>query len=517
MPYLSPSSSLIPFLDDPHVRVRHSTITTLAILCTELAPEVEKRHHKVLMEGMWKSMDSENIKIKAQAVGCIVNFCKGVMEDDSELVEPYAGTLLERLAKLFELSLTQNYLPLQAEVLSAMSMIATLIKSKFAQYYGTFIPGLKRLLATTPMTTPRQKELRANTIKTIGNMIYAVGDIKENKEAVLKDARTFCSELIALLDSKLADDDPQALAIYNFWGEVTCVLGEGIGEYLPKILPPMFVFAKADMQVKIRDAQNPVKNECKEELTLTLGEVNISVNTMAFQSKMMAANVLLEICENAKKTFRPYSEEMAQIAVDLIKLKTSGNLKRTGSKFLRPLMMTCNTTDEMLKIFTFVYPAMREAIMTTVITEQFRDMKRFLKELYGGIQLFEHGPQMLSMEGMQDLCGVLGQCLSSFSKLHKEKAEALKAGKELNEDDIEEIEGEIEKFAKLTTYVLDICGVIGKHYGLQAESAFITKIIPHFVYFWEAAGNSSQLKLSSICFFCDVIEYFHGAAVFPRT
>ena len=499
-------------MEDAHTRVVHAAITSIALLCTELAPEIQKKHHKVIIENMWKAMDHKNLKLRSQAVSCLVNFCKGIMEGNEEILEPYAGTLLEKLAKLFEQSLTENYMPLQSEVLSCMSMIATVIRDKFAQYYATFIPGLKNLLANTPMASLRQKELRANTIKTIGNMIYAVADIKENKDAVVRDAKECILGLLALLDSKLSDDDPQAMAIYNFWGEVTGVLGESFAEFLPRVLPPLFAYAKADTNVKITDSQNPVKDFAAGDMVLNLGGVNLSVNTQAFQSKVMAANVLLEICSNTKRAFRPYAEEMAQVVINLLSCAASGTLKRTGSKCMKGLLMACDSKEDMVKMFNFVYPTFRKTLLGEIEGDLYRDIKCYLKELCNTMRMFANGPQMLSLEGMNDLCDTLSKALECYGKLHKEKIDSLKKTKDLDEEEIEEIEEEIENKGKIVTHVMEITGIIGKLYGIQCEGPFMAKIIPHFVTFWETAGTSARLQLACICFFCDIIEYLHGAS-----
>ncbi len=503
--------SLIPFLQDSHIRVRHAACTSIALLCTELAPKIQKAHHKIIIESMWKAMEDENIKLKTQAVSCIVNFCKGIVDENTEIMEKYAGTLLERIATLFEYSLANNYMPLQSEVLSCMSMIATAIRAKFAQYYSTFVPGLKNLLAKTPMETQKQKDLRANTIKTIGNMLYAMADTKENKAVVIEDAKVIAAGLITLLQAKFTSDDPQPQAIYNFWVEASYVLEEQFAEFLPKVLPALFEFAKADTTVKITDPDNPVQSHEKTDLVLNFAGVNLSVNTEKFQSKIMAANVLLEICGNTKKAFRPYAEETAKIALILLKTSSSGTLRRTGSKFLKELLLTCETKEEMLKMFMFIYPTMRDALLSAIEVDGHRDIKSILKQLSLGMQEFSNGPQILSLEGMQDLCEVLNKALCSFEKMQKEKAGDVKKSKELSEEDMSEIMDEIDKIAKIVTHVMEIAGVLCKLYRAQCETPFVNKLIRHYVAYWD--DTSLRLQLAAICFFCDILEHLQGTSV----
>ena len=499
-------------MNDENIRVRYAAISSIALLCTELSPEIQKQHHKEIIESLWKTMDHENIKLRTRAVGCLVNFCKGIMDDNESILEPYAGTLLEKLASLFEQSLMQNYMPLQSEVLSCMSVIAATIRDKFAEYYNKFIPGLKNLLGNTPMTTLKQKELRANTIKTIGNMLYAVSEIKQNKEVIINDAKEIIVGLLTLMKSKLSDDDPQTIAINNFWGEVTYVLGESFAEYLPNILPTLFEYINADTNAKISDSQNPVKNYNKGDMVIGINGVDLSVNTQAFQSKIMAGNVLIEICANLKKAFRPYTEDMSKAVISLLNCKSSGTLKRIGAKSFKCLLMTCTSNDEMVKVFNFIYPTLKQVLLGEIKCETYKNIKSFLKELCNAMRLFADGPQMFSDADMIDFCNVLDSALLCFIELQKDKITSLKTSKKLDEEEKQEINDEIEKIGKITTHVMEICGIIGKLYRMKAQEPFFSKLIPRYVYIWENAGESERLSLAAICFFCDVVEYFHEAS-----
>ena len=74
-----------------------------------------------------------------------------------------------------------------------------------------FIPGLKQILATMPMDTKQQKELRSHCIQAIGFILTAV---KDRPEVCKADAFEFAKSLIELLNSgKVEEADPQLIAI----------------------------------------------------------------------------------------------------------------------------------------------------------------------------------------------------------------------------------------------------------------------------------------------------------------
>ncbi len=77
---------------------------------------------------------------------------------------------------MFQLSIDNNYAPLQEETLALLSCLANVVGPSFAAHYATFMPGLKTILFTVPMETKQQQELRANCIQTIGFILEAMAD-----------------------------------------------------------------------------------------------------------------------------------------------------------------------------------------------------------------------------------------------------------------------------------------------------------------------------------------------------
>ena len=75
----------------------------------------------------------------------------------SKLLEIYIGDLIVLLSEIFNISITENYQPLQTQVLALLSHIANVLEEKFAPHYNTFMPGLMKLLEVIPSETDSQK------------------------------------------------------------------------------------------------------------------------------------------------------------------------------------------------------------------------------------------------------------------------------------------------------------------------------------------------------------------------
>ena len=75
-------------LMDPHPRVRYEALTSLGLLLTELAPDAQKKFHSQLIEVLLKMMANEEyIKLKTQATSCMVNFVRGLIDEEALIDE----------------------------------------------------------------------------------------------------------------------------------------------------------------------------------------------------------------------------------------------------------------------------------------------------------------------------------------------------------------------------------------------------------------------------------------------
>ena len=96
---------------DSHPRVRYEALTSLALLLTELAPDAQKKYHDQLIPILLKLMQEETlIKLKTQATSCMVNFVRGLIDEEADLDEtsdaqkeysvilaPYSGPMVETI------------------------------------------------------------------------------------------------------------------------------------------------------------------------------------------------------------------------------------------------------------------------------------------------------------------------------------------------------------------------------------------------------------------------------------
>lgn len=116
----------------------------------------------------------------------MINFTNGlIVEDDQEINETqksseiltlYADEIFTCLHENLKKGITENYEPLQEEVLNLLNVSATVIEEQFGKYYNHFMPLMLQILDTVEAKTLKQMTLRARTFETMGFMISAVSE-----------------------------------------------------------------------------------------------------------------------------------------------------------------------------------------------------------------------------------------------------------------------------------------------------------------------------------------------------
>ena len=250
--------------------------------------------------------DEPYIKLKTQATSCMVNFVRGLIDEEAFFDEqsetqkeyalilaPYSGAMVDTISGLFQLSLDQNYAPLQEEVLGLLSCIANVLEDKFADHYGKFMPGLKHILNTMPMDTKRNQELRAQCIQTIGFILTAV---KDRPEVCKQDALEVAKTLVELLNSgKVAAEDAQTLAITDTLSKIGSCIKQEFKQFLPHLMPALLRDATRDIDLKIQDAElagSDGNTSMKIKIKGMEGERQISLNTNALENKISAIGII---------------------------------------------------------------------------------------------------------------------------------------------------------------------------------------------------------------------------------
>ena len=172
---------------DAHPRVGYSALYCLSQLLVQLKPMAQRKYHAELVPTLIQiGQNAATPKMKTQAVECMVNFVKGLIEEDENEIEEtkkssdimmlYADQLFAGLVQLLSTAVAASHEAMLEQVLDLLNSTAGLIEEEFGKYFGQIMPLLRELLTKVEGATPEQMRLRAGTIESIGILIAAISE-----------------------------------------------------------------------------------------------------------------------------------------------------------------------------------------------------------------------------------------------------------------------------------------------------------------------------------------------------
>jgi len=513
---------------DEHPRVKYAGLTCLGMVLSELAPKAQKAFHAEIMPQLLEIMNSDQlIKIKTQATSACVNFVRELIhEDENEIeetekevaaIEEYTDDLLESCSKLFSEGLDNNCASLQEEVLALVSCIATLIEDKFVKYYPNFMPGLKQIIINTPNETTLQKDLRSNTIQTIGFMMDAIKNTKENIDGFKQDGKEIVEIFSKILTSgKVTYDDPQVTAITNALCQVAAVLQEDFAPYLPPIMEKLIEGAKMNVDFKLEDAELPNNNEKEENLTsITFkmkgleGEKMLSLNTTALETKINSTQVLRHMAENLKTTFFPYVEETYQVISELFEYKYSRAVREASIEACQYLIEACTEDGQKEQLMSQLTTNFISAIKSFIAKKDVNEVVVFLKEYYHCIKLFKK-PSPVTMSQIESMIDLMAEsCVLASEEKRYVLEELEKKRHDLDDEDIEYYKEDLDEIEKAFLYTMENAGCYMRIYKEDVTELMNTKLFSLFIGNMNKSENTDHEMIDSLCFFIDCCEFLH--------
>ncbi|KAG1702085.1 Importin-5 [Nymphon striatum] len=218
---------ILPFLSDPHPRVRYAVCNAIGQMSTDFAPVFEKKFHDKVVPGLLMLLDdNDNIRVQAHAAAALVNFAE---ECPKLILCKYLESIMCKLeailtSKFKELIESGKKLVLE-QVVTTIATVADTAEEKFLQYYdSTFFKML---------TVPELKVLRGKTIECISLIGLAVG-----KEKFIPDSEDIMKLLLKSQtnEEELADDDPQVAYMIAAWARICKILGSDFLPYIPLVM-----------------------------------------------------------------------------------------------------------------------------------------------------------------------------------------------------------------------------------------------------------------------------------------
>ena len=178
LPELVPT--MLPFLQDPHPRVRHAACNCVGQLSTDLAPEMQKMFHSEILQSLVPTLDDPVCRVRTHAGAALVNF---IDDAPKHVIMPYLDPLCQKLAIVLEQHFKQTgpFMVLE-QLCTTVAAVADKVETDFKSQYPRFLPNLRNLLQATENAkapeSPDQPDLRllrGKTIECVSLIGLAVG------------------------------------------------------------------------------------------------------------------------------------------------------------------------------------------------------------------------------------------------------------------------------------------------------------------------------------------------------
>lgn len=494
-------ASIIPYVKDPHPRVRYAACNALGQMSTDFAPVMEKRCHGEVLPALLTALeDMTNPRVAAHAASAIVNFAEDCPKD---VLVGYLDPLMEKL----EWALQQTFKMLEAgkklvleQVITTIASVADTAQDHYVRYYDRVMPSLKYILANAA-GAPQLRLLRGKCIECISLIGLAVG-----KEKFVPDA----GEVMELLLKSQAEfgtgeeaDDPSTSYIISASARICKLLGADFAAYLPVVMPAVMKAAELKPEVTVVDAEDGEEMAGDDEWTFVgVGDQSmLGIKTAGLEDKANACQMLVCYARELKAAFADYVEPVTKLMVPLLKFYFHDGVRSAASESLAHLLAAAagKGPDFVQNMWGYIFPDLLKAVEEEPETEVTAD------HLWGLSKCVETlGAGCLDQGRMAALFEVLKKLLEKHFEKATERAKR-RADEDHDEEEESELIDEDEEDSYVISKVSDVVHAAFATHGPQVAT-FFQALLPHLQEMLKP-GRAYGDRQWALCLFDDLIEF----------
>ncbi|UYV65910.1 IPO5 [Cordylochernes scorpioides] len=492
--------TVLPFLLNPHPRVRHAACNALGQMATDFAPSFEKKFHSKVIPGLVSLLDdTEHPRVQAHAAAALVNFFE---ECSRGLLLPYLPGVASKLevvlsARYQSLNLNGHNLVLE-QIMVTLSSLAEVMADAFAPYYSKFMPCLKFLIEKTS-GAQELRLLRGKAIECASLLGLSVG-----REHFMADASAIMDLLLrSQTNEELAPDDPQLSYLISSWARICKILGKQFEPYLPYVMGPVLKAAELKPEIALLDSED-VKDidEDDDWQFVSLGDAqNFGIRTAGLEEKATACRMLVCYARELKEGFVNYLEEVVRLMVPLLKFYFHDGVREAAAESFPHLLECAKSRGAQYvgEMWGYICPELLRAIEAEpeqdVLTEYFASLIQCIEKL---------GKNFITEDMINQILHILDKHLKNhFSRA----AERQEKRKDEDYDDVveESLLDENEEDVYLLSKVTEVLRVLFSCFKHDFFPYFDT-LLPQIVQLLspERPWTDHQWGL---CVFDDVIEH----------
>ncbi|KAI3402773.2 PSE1 [Candida oxycetoniae] len=479
---------VLPTLNDEHPRVEYACCNALGQMSTDFSDVIQRTAGDKILPALISKLTNKSVpRVQAHAAAALVNFSEAASK---EILEPYLDDLLNNLLTLLQSQ--KKYV--QEQVLTTIAIIADAAQKTFVKYYDTLMPLLTNVLQTD--MGDENRLLKAKCIECSTLIALAVG-----KEKFQPHSHDLIQLFGHIQQTAVKDDDPVKQYLEQAWGRLCRILDKDFLPYLPSVLPPLMVTAKASQDISLLEEDEAEEfNNNDEWEVMNLSGKWIAVHTAALDDKVTAMDLLRTYAIQLKGDFYPWVKEIAEdIALPGLDFYLHDGVRGSAALTLASLLKCvvaargCDS-QETLVLWSKICDKLCEVLRSEPVAELLVAYYTALVESINSLT-----PNSIAAPQLQELCKSINYNLVEVFKRIRTRD---------NEEDeyTEDIEEDEEEYTdeELLDEMNKAISCIFKNMKANALENF-QELIPTVSTFIN--DENVSLKLCGLCIVCDIIEH----------
>lgn len=479
-----------------HPKVQFAAMTCIALLGTEFTPELQTEYHDQIVPVVGEILNNVDVplKLRMQAVSCYVNFFRDLLEHEDEeefpFMDTYTTPIMGALLKLFDDGVRQSKMEIVDEVVNLISILAAIRQTKFAEYYPTLMPVLKKLVFELPNDSESNNKLRAIAISCVG---YVMASYMDRPQEIESDILEMMQNLVRLQDT-IAEDDVQNKAIIEAYLVMVGALQTKFLPFLEPVTRHLLKNANKDIKFTVEDQLTETDkkgihtNEKGEkqfmiDMKIMGGKKIISMNHNILDMKITAFEGIKRLCADMKTHMLPFAHEIVQTIKTHISFKLSTPIRDYCYKTVKHLMGVFTSANDRTQVFNTFAPDMLEFAKGFLTLQNDEKSYNILKHLKAASEKLD-GP-VIAPKILEDWLQILKQATEVCEACKKEVIKEAGNIAELEDEDKEDFEANFAQPNMLMHVVMDTCSQLMKLYRHQIEE----KILNLGGYFYSKSTN----------------------------
>uniref|UniRef100_A0A914ZIN3 Importin N-terminal domain-containing protein n=9 Tax=Parascaris univalens TaxID=6257 RepID=A0A914ZIN3_PARUN len=493
--------NILPFLQDPHPRVRYAACNALGQMSTDFAPTLQKKCHEKVVNGLCGLLvDLSCPRVAAHAGAALVNFSEDCPKATIALYLPQIMEKLEFvLEHTFKQLLERGKKLVLEQVITTIASVADAAQDQFVAFYDRLIGPLKYILQNSD--AEELKTLRGKTIECISLIGLAVG-----KEKFGKDANEIMQMLLAnqAQFEQISSDDPQVSYMISAWARICKILGEEFAAYLPLVMPSVMQAASFKPDVTLMDDDEAAEQQEDPDWNFVpLGDQKLfGIKTSGLQDKATACEMLVCYARELKGAFASYVEPVTELMLPLLKFMFHDAVRSAAADCL-PCLLECargRGSEFRAQLWNAMLPAYKEAI------EAEHDKDVLADQMHGIAQCVEElGAELLTADHLETICGIINQQMIEYEERRQEREKGSKDEDEDEEDAAEALNDEVEEETGVLARVSDVIHALFQAFG-ERFMPYFDRLEPKFTPLLDSRRYYGERQWA-LCIFDDLIEY----------